>query len=184
MCTGFREERMNMDVIRASINGVAKKVEATDRGIVRLSVLLECFRRSESGRAARIRDLLSPFTSESSSSTGRTSATGAKQEQTQDERDEEAFGSWLLGIDLLEPEEDAVFNILGEDEESSIDSLDAVHPDTRFRLYLTWVHTHEYSRLRVRTVHCILVNTLFSCVVYTCTVYTCRNEYNVVYSTI
>ena len=137
-----------MEGIRECINDVAKKVEDTDRGIVRLAVLLDCFNKSESERSAHICDLLAPFSSSSNSgrtststttsSSGLTSSTSAK-DAKQHERDEDTFGGWLLGIDLSEREEDAMPETIGEDEEGAIDSLDAIGPDIRFRLYLTWV---------------------------------------------
>ena len=130
-----------MENIRERINGVAQKVEATDRGIVRLAVLLDCFNQSESERSAHIRDLLAPFSSSgrTSASTTSSSSSASAHDAKQRERDEEAFGAWLLGVDLCEREESAMPETLGEDEEGAIDSLDAISPDIRFRLYLTWV---------------------------------------------
>ena len=78
-----------MEVIRVSINYVAKKVADTDRGIVRLAVLLDSFNKSESERSAHIRDLLAPFSSSSgSTSTSTTTSRSATRRRL-------AAGCWV-----------------------------------------------------------------------------------------
>lgn len=138
-----------MDQIRDRINEVALKVAATDRGIVRLGELLSCFKQSESERAARVRNLLAPFSSASAgASASAQDAQAQVQLRTRREREDDEFSGWLLGVETSAEREHVLPDTLGEDEESAIESLEFIHPELRFRLYLTWVYTSiQYSTI-------------------------------------